>query len=221
MREGEKYHVLPIDDRAVERFDPRLAGRPDLMGGRTKLDLFEGMAGMAENAFINVKNSSFTITADVEVPANGNGGILCQGGAFGGWALYAKNGKPSFTYNWVGWQQYTISATQALKPGKYTIAFEFKSDGGKPGAGGTGTITVNGSKVAEGKIENTNPYAFSADETADVGTDDATWVTNYGSSAHFNGHIEKVTVEVKPANLSGKDKQEIEKKGEAADQAVE
>jgi len=212
MKEAEKYHVLPIDDRAVERFDPRLAGRPDLMGGRTKLTLYEGMVGMMENAFINVKNSSFTITADVEVPANSNGVILCQGGAFGGYALYLKNGKPSFTYNWVGWQQYSISATQALKPGKYTIVFNFKSDGGKPGAGGTGTITVNGSKVAEGKIENTNPYAFSADETADVGTDDATWVTNYGASAKFNGRINKVTIQVGEAKLGKEDQKTIEQK---------
>ncbi len=221
MKEGEKYHVLPIDDRKIERFDPKLAGRPDLMNGRTKLELHEGMTGMLAEAFINMKNASFTVTADVEAPANGNGVILCQGGEFSGWVLYMKNGTPSFTYNWVGLKEYTVASSQALKPGKYNIVFDFKYDGGKPGAGGAGTLKVNGNKVAEGHIDQTNAYSFGVDETADVGTDDATWVTNYGASAKFNGHINKVTVEVKPTALSDKDKQEIEKDKETEALSVE
>lgn len=198
IKEGEKYHVLPIDDRKIERFDPKLAGRPDLMNGRTKLELHEGMTGMSSDAFINTKNTSFAITADVEVTGNANGVILCQGGKFSGYVLYLKNGKPSFTYNWVGLKEYTVTSSQALKPGKYNIVFDFKFDGVKPGAGGVGTLTVNGNKVAEGRIDQTNAYSFGVDETADVGTDDATWVTDYGASAHFNGKIEKVTVETQP-----------------------
>ena len=119
MKEAEKYRVLPIDDRAIERFDPAMAGRPDLMAGRKSLTVFEGMTGMMENAFINVKNQSVTITADVEVPTGGaNGVILCQGGRFGGWSLYVKDGKPAYTYNFVGLQEYTINANQRLTPGK-------------------------------------------------------------------------------------------------------
>ena len=77
-----------------------MAGRPDLMAGRKSLTVYEGMTGMMENAFINVKNQSVTITADVEIPAGGaNGVILCQGGRFGGWSLYVKDGKPAYTYN--------------------------------------------------------------------------------------------------------------------------
>jgi arylsulfatase A-like enzyme len=105
MKEAERYRVLPIDDRSIERLDPAIAGRPDLMAGRKSLTVYEGMAGMAENALINVKNQSVTITADVEVPGGGvNGVILCQGGWFGGWSLYVKDGRPAYTYNFVGLQ---------------------------------------------------------------------------------------------------------------------
>ena len=108
--------MLPIDDRAIERFNPALAGRPDLMAGRTSLTVYEGMTGMTENVFINVKNRSHTITADVEIPAGGaNGVILCQGGRFGGWSLYVKDGKPAYTYNFVGLQEYTVNASRAAR----------------------------------------------------------------------------------------------------------
>ena len=96
-----------------------MAGRPDLMAGRKSLTVYEGMTGMMENAFINVKNQSVTITADVEIPAGGaNGVILAQGGRFGGWSLYVKDGKPAYTYNWVGLQQYTVNATERAGAGQ-------------------------------------------------------------------------------------------------------
>src|SRR4029453_2411193 len=122
MKEAEKYRVLPIDDRTLERFDSAIAGRPDLMAGRKSLTVYEGMRGMMENAFINVKNQSVTITADVDVPAGGaNGVILCQGGRFGGWSLYVKDGKPAYTYNWVGLQEYTTNSIERLALGNATI----------------------------------------------------------------------------------------------------
>ena len=97
IEEAIKYRVLPIDDRVVERVNAALAGRPDLMGDRTSLTLGAGMGSMSENVFINVKNRSLSITADVEIPEGGaNGVILAQGGRFGGWSLYLKDGKPSY-----------------------------------------------------------------------------------------------------------------------------
>ncbi len=145
MKEAERYRVLPIDDRTLERFDPNIAGRPDLMGGRKSLTVYAGMTGMMENAFINVKNQSVTITADVEIPAGGaNGVILAQGGRFGGWSVYVKDGKPAYTYNHVGLHEYTVTGTQALAPGKATIVVDFAYDGNGRGKGGTATITVNG-----------------------------------------------------------------------------
>jgi len=208
-QEAIKNHVLPIDDRNVERLNPALAGRPDLMAGRTSLTVYSGMTGMMENAFINIKNRSFSITADVEVPKkNANGVIICQGGRFGGWTLFLKNGRPTFTYNWVGLNRYTVAGKQPITPGKATIRFEFATDSGKLGAGGTGTIFVNNAKVASGRIDNTNGLIFSMDEGADVGVDEGTPVTEdyAGSDNHFTGEINQVTIALKPVGADIKDK---------------
>jgi arylsulfatase len=201
MKEAPKYQVLPIDDRGMERLNAEVVGRPDLMAGRTSLTLGEGMTGMLENVFINIKNRSKTITAEIEIPQGGaNGVILTQGGRFGGWSLYLKDGKPAYTYNFLGLQQFTVAAPEALQPGKATLVFDFAYDGGGFGKGGNGTLSVNGNKVAEGRIERTQPMIFSADETADVGIDDATPVVagiGEGAKTRFTGKIEKVTIDVK------------------------
>ena len=200
MKEAVTYRVLPIDDRSVERVNAKLAGRPDLMGDRTSLTLHAGMKGMSENVFLNIKNRSLTITADVESPAGGaNGVILAQGGRFGGWSLYMKAGKPIYVYNFIGLQRFTVASPQAVPAGKSTIRLDFAYDGGGLGKGGLATIYVNDTKVAEGRIERTQPMIFSADETADVGEDDATPVTeDYKAYDNkFTGKILKVTVDVK------------------------
>lgn len=211
LREAIKNHVLPIDDRSIERMNPAMAGRPDLMAGRTSLTVYQGMTGMMENTFINVKNRSHTITAQIEVPTkDANGVIICQGGRFGGWTLYLKDGRPIYTYNWVGLQRYVVQSTQALPSGKATIRFDFAYDGGGLGAGGTGTLFVNGNKVAQGRIDKTNPIMFSADEGADVGIDEGTPVTEDYTVAgsRFSGKIDRVTIDVKPIGLNVKDKEE-------------
>jgi arylsulfatase len=200
LKEAVTYHVLPLDDRKLERFNSALVGRPDLMGGRTSLTVYAGMTGMMENVFINVKNRSHTVTAEVEIPKGASDGvILCQGGRFGGWSLYTKGGKAAYCYNWVGLQRYTITAHEPLPAGKVTVRFEFAHDGGKPDSGGKGMLFVNGEKVAEGRIERTNAFMFSGDETADVGVDEATPVTDdYKERDNtFTGTIHRVTVEVK------------------------
>jgi arylsulfatase len=200
LEEAEKNHVLPIDDRTIERVNPALAGRPDLMGGRTSITLAEGMMGMTENVFLNIKNRSKTITAEVEVPEDGgNGAIIAQGGRFGGWALYVKDGVPAYDYNFLGLERFTIEGNGKLPPGKSIIRFEFAYDGGGLAKGGTGTLFVNDEKVGEGRIPHTQPMVFSADETADVGIDLATPVVErIGAerASKFTGRIPKVTVEV-------------------------
>ncbi len=200
LREAIEHSVRPLDDRTFERFNAAIAGRPDLMGDRTSLTLYEGMTGMMENAFINVKNRSHTITAEVEIPEGGGEGvILAQGGRFAGWSLYMKGGKAAYVHNWVGKEAYTITTPNPVPPGKATIRYEFGYEGGdKPGMGGTGTIFVNGTKVAEGRIDKTTPFLFSADETTDVGVDGATPVTEAYKERHneFNGEIAQVTVEL-------------------------
>ena len=201
MKEAEKYHVLPIDDRTVERVNPAIAGRPDLLGGRTSLTLYDGMNGMLENTFINVKNQSSTITAEVEIPKGGaNGVILTQGGRFGGWSLYMKDGKPAYTYNFLGLERYTLAAKSAVPAGPATIVLDFAYDGGGLGKGGKATLKVDGKTVAEGRIDRTQPLIFSADETADVGLDNQTPVAEGigvgRDETRFTGKIEKVVVEV-------------------------
>ncbi|MFY4730439.1 arylsulfatase [Nitrospira sp. BLG_2] len=200
MKEAERYRVLPIDDRTLERFDPAIAGRPDLMGGRKFLTVYPGMTGMMENAFINVKNQSKTITADVEIPAKGaNGVILAQGGRFGGWSLYVKDGRPAYTYNFVGLHEYTIKGANKLPPGKATIRLEFSYDGNGRGKGGTATLYVNDKKIGSGRVERTNPNVFSVDDAADVGVDEGTNVSAaYKQHKNkFTGKIEKVRIDTK------------------------
>jgi arylsulfatase len=190
MKEAEKYNVLPIDDRTLERFNAARVGRPDLMAGRTSLTVYQGMIGMSENVFINTKNRSHTITAKVEIPSGGaKGVILAQAGRFGGWTLYFKDGKPAYTYNFLGMQRYNIAAEEAVPAGKATIRYEFAYDGGGLAKGGLGRIFVNGNKVAEGRIERTQPMAFSGDEGADVGEDGETPVTeDYGIPSPLQIH---------------------------------
>jgi arylsulfatase len=214
LKEAEKNNALPIDDRTLERTNAELAGRPDLMGKRTSITLAEGMTGMSENVFLNIKNKSKTITAEIEVPEGktANGIIIAQGGRFGGWALYVKDGTPAYDYNFLGLQRFTVTGQEKLKSGKATIRFEFAYDGGGLGKGGMGTLFVNDDKVAEGRIEHTQPMIFSADETADVGIDLATpIVESIGSEAksRFTGHISKVRVEVRP--MKAPEKVEAEK----------
>lgn len=201
MQVASVNHVLPIDDRSYERMNASIAGRPDLMAGRTSLTLRSGMRDLGENAFINVKNKSHSITAEVEVPKGGGDGvILAQGGRFGGWSLYIKDGKPAYTYNFLGLQRTSIVSSATLSEGKHTIQFEFAYEGGGIGKGGSTTLLVDEQKVASGKLEHTTPMIFSMDETADVGIDAATPVVeNYGSPrGKFNGNVIKVTVDINP-----------------------
>jgi arylsulfatase len=180
---------------------PASAGRPDLMGERTSLTLSAGMVGMSENVFINIKNRSLSITAEVEIPEGGaNGVILAQAGRFGGWSLYLKDGKPTYCYNFLGLEQFKVSASDALPAGKTTVRMNFDYDGGGAGKGGTATLLVNGKQVASGRIERTQGMIFSGDETAGVGVDDATPVSSdYKERDNaFTGKILKVIVDVKP-----------------------
>ena len=207
MKEASENRVLPIDDRLIERIVASTAGRPDLMEGRTSLTLSEGMGSMSENVFINIKNRSLSITAEVEIPmAGANGVILAQGGRFGGWSLYLKDGKPTYCYNFVGMQEYKVASPSAMAPGKATIRMNFDYDGGGAGKGGLATILVNGAEVASGRIDRTQMAIFSADETAGVGVDDATPVTkDYEERENgFTGKILEVIVEVKPMGAAVK-----------------
>jgi arylsulfatase len=198
--EAVKYNVFPLDDRLQELLDPAVAGRPDLMFGRKSLTLHAGMGSLLENDFINVKNTSFEIVADIEsIGKKTNGVIVQQGGRFGGWSLYVKNNKPVFVYNYLGIDIYKITGKSSLPSGKSSIKLDFAYNGGKPGAGGTATLYVNETSVGSTKLNKTEPGIFSADETANVGRDKETMVSNDYSleSSKFNGKIERVVINLK------------------------
>ncbi len=195
-QEAIKNHVFPIDDRRSERFDPEIAGRPDLMGPRTSLSVYEGMS-VAENAFINLKSRSYSITADIETGANANGVIIAQAGKFGGWTIFTKGGRLFHEYNYFGLERTKIGSVKPLAPGKHTIKYVFDIAEAKPGAGGQCTLYVDDQIVAEGQIPKTQPYLYSADEGIDVGMDGETGVSNdYKEGDNkFNGKINKITVD--------------------------
>lgn len=198
LEEAERNFVLPLDDRRFERFNPTIAGRPDLLDGRRSLTLYEGMTGLMENTFINVKSVHHRITAEVEVPdSTAQGVIIAQAGYFGGWSLYMKGGRVHHEYNYFGLERTNVGSSTALTPGKHTIVYEFIPDEAKPGTGGRSILTVNGQKVAEGQIPKTQPFAFSGDEGADVGRDGETPVSNdYPQTGNeFSGDIVRVTVD--------------------------
>jgi hypothetical protein len=159
---------------------------------------------MLENTFINIKNQSVSIKAQLEIPKGGvNGVILCQGGRFGGWSLYVKDGKPAYTYNFLGLEQFTVAGKNRIPSGSVSIGLDFAYEGGKDelGKGGIATLSVNGKPVAKGRIEKTQPLLFSADETADVGLDNQTPVAEGigigPEETRFTGTIHKVIIEVK------------------------
>jgi arylsulfatase len=198
--EAIKNKVYPIDDRRSERFNAAIAGRPDLIGGRKSLKLYEGMTGIMENAFLNIMGKSYRIRAKVDVPQNVDGVIISQAGRFGGWSLYAKNGVPAYEYNFFGLEKTNMKSPAAIAPGKHEVVYEFHVQGKEPGAGGKGILFVDGKQVAEKSIPRTQPFAYSADEGVDVGLDGETVVSEdykEGDNA-FAGKIEEVVVEILP-----------------------
>src|SRR4029079_1959894 len=212
-KEAIKNHVLPIDDRRSERFNAAIAGRPDLMGDRASLTVYPGMVGMTENAFVNIKNRSYTITAPVELKdGNTNGVIIAQAGAFGGWVIYMKEGKVHHEYNYFGVERTNVGSPSALSADKHEIKYEFVADSPKPGTGGKCVLYVDGQQVAEGHIPKTQPFAFSADEGTDVGMDGETAVSNdYKQGDNkFTGKIEKVTIDTSPSKLTAEDSRKVE-----------
>lgn len=196
--EATKYNVLPLDDRRVERFNADLAGRPQLIHGNTQL-LYGGMGRLTENSVVVIKNKSHAITADIVVPEGGvNGVIIAQGGAFGGWALYAKDGRPAYCYNLFGLQRFKIYGDAPIPAGEHQVRMEFAYDGGGLAKGGTASLYVDGAKVGEGRVNATQPMVFSADETTDVGADSATPVSDdYGpKDSKFTGRVKWVQIDL-------------------------
>jgi arylsulfatase A-like enzyme len=196
--EAVKYNVLPLDDRQIERLRADLAGRPTLIKGNTQL-LFGGMGRLSESSVIDIKNKTFAVTSDLEVPADGaEGVIIAQGGRFGGWSLYAKGGRAKFYYNVLGIKSYSVDATEPIPTGKTQVRMEFDYDGGGMGKGGEVTLYCDGKEVGKGRVDQTQGYIFSADETTDVGRETGTTVSpDYTAhSSRFTGKINWVQIDL-------------------------
>ena len=198
LLQADRYNVFPLDDRKAERLNATIAGRPELVTG-TSQTLFPSMRRLAENTVLNIKNRSFSVTADVTIPDAGvNGTIVAQGGRFGGWALYALEGTLCFCYNVLGVDWYRTRATGPLPAGRHQVRSEFAYDGGGLGKGGTVTLYVDGEEAGSGRVEATHPFIFSGDETTDVGAETATTVSgDYDArGSRFTGTIAWVRLDV-------------------------
>ena len=196
--EATKYNVLPLDDRSMERAVAESAGRPTLIHGNSQL-FFAGMGRLSENSVVNIKNKSFSVTAEVEVPDGGvEGVIIAQGGRFGGWALYLKEGKAKFVYNVLGIHEFTTGAETPIPAGTHQVRMEFAYDGGGLAKGGDVTLYYDGDGVGTGRVQITQPMVFSADETTDIGYESGTTVTpDYTpATSRFTGRINWVQIDL-------------------------
>lgn len=196
--EAARHNVLPFDNSKTARLDPAI--RPSLTRGRNVFTYNDNLTRIPEAAAPDIKNKSFTIAAEINVPANAASGVIVtQGGLFGGWGLLLEQGKPVFHYNTAGIANYAIGSQRPLTPGKHTIVFDFRYDGGGLGKGGSCILSVDGAQVAQGRIEKTLPIRITLDEGLDVGQDTGTPVVrSYDVPNAFPGKIEKVRIEIKP-----------------------
>jgi arylsulfatase A-like enzyme len=222
--EAVKYNVLPLDSSFADRMDPAI--RPNLLRGHTDFTYYPGMIRIPEANSPDLHNKSFRIVADVEIPDTGADGVLAtQGGRFGGWSLLVFDGKPMFAYastNQDGAKypkqradKTRITGPEKLTPGRHTIDFDFRYDGGGLGKGGLGTLAVDGKKIAESRIEQTSPLGkFSLDESFDVGQDTGTPVIDdYEPKMpfKFSGTLEKVEIKLGPDQLTPQQRGELER----------
>jgi arylsulfatase len=195
--EAVKYNVVPLDDRSFERINPDLAGRPQLIRGNSQL-LFPGMR-VSEACVLTLKNKSHSVTANVTVPESGaNGVIITQGGSVGGWSLYAHEGRLRYCYNFFGIQHYIVTADKRIPAGEHQVRMEFAYDGGGLAKGGDVTLYYDGQPVGNGRVEMTEPMAYSADEACDVGADSGSPASpEYGPTGNkFTGSIAWVQIDI-------------------------
>jgi len=195
--EAVKYNVVPLDDRGFERINPDIAGRPQLIKGNSQL-LFSLMR-VAEGCVVSIRNKSHQVTADVVVPNDGaTGVIVTQGGSAGGWTLYAHEGRLKYCYCYFGIEHFMAEATKKIPAGAHQVRMEFTYDGGGLGKGGDVTLYYDGKAVGKGRVDKTQPMAFSADEACDVGSDTGSPASpdDGPTDNKFTGEIEWVQIDL-------------------------
>ena len=210
LMEATKYNVFPLDNSILARV---LTPRPSGTGGRNVFTYSGEIPGLAPSDAPNLLNRSYTITADVDIPQGGGDGMLAtEGGRFGGYGFYIREGKPVFLYNFLDIERFRWEGQQALTPGKHTIDFDFAYSGPGFGKGGTGVLKVDGREVANEKIPHTIPIIITMDETFDVGVDTRTGVNDkdYRIPFRFNGKLNKLTFKVGPMQLTSDEQRTIQ-----------
>jgi hypothetical protein len=229
--EFAKYQVLPLDASVATRM---VTPRPSMSGGR-KVFTYTGVpiTGQPRGTGPSLLNTSYTITADIDVPQGGGEGVIVtDGGRFGGYGLYLLKGKPVFTWNLLDLKRVKWTSDQPLTQGKHTLEYDFKYDGlgfatlafnaiSGIGRGGTGTLKVDGAVVSTQKLERTVPLTLPWDETFDIGSDTATPVDDqdYQVPFAFTGKIDRLTIAVAPPALTDDDKKKLMEAGHAAQDA--
>jgi arylsulfatase len=223
--EARKYQVLPLDASGVTRF---VAPRPSVTAGRTEFNYTAPVTGIPLGDAPSLLNTSYTITADLEVPAGGaEGMLLTEGGRFAGWGFYLVKGKPVFNWNMFDLKRVRWEGPEQLAPGKHTLVFDFKYDGLGTGTlafnnlsgiarGGTGVLKVDGKDVASQKLERTIPFILQWDETFDVGSDTGTGIDDrdYQVPFAFTGKIVKLNIKIDRPKLSAADIKLLETTGQ-------
>jgi arylsulfatase len=228
--EFAKYQVLPLDASAATRM---VTPRPSLSGGRLAYTYpGESVTGIPRGTAPSLLNTSYTITADIEVPQGGaEGMIVTDGGRFGGYGMYLMKGKPVFLWNLLDLKRVRLEGADALAPGKHTIEYDFKYDGlgfatlafnnvsgiGRPG---TGTLKVDGKEISTQTMERTVPLTLPWDETFDIGADTGTPVDDqdYQVPFKFTGKLDKLTITIEPPKLTAEDEKKL---SDAARQATD
>ncbi len=201
--EASKYNVFPLDNDVLKRIQ---APKPSYTAGRTLFTYSGELSGLPSSSAPNILAKSWNLIAEVDVPANGGEGVIVtHGGRFGGYGLYLLKGKAVFTYNFFDLQRFRWEGQQTLSPGKHTIGFDFKYDGPGFGKGGTGVLTVDGSRGSSQQVPHTIPFILTIDETFDVGVDTRSPVDDkdYQVPFRFNGEIAKLTVKLEPPAPQG------------------
>jgi arylsulfatase A-like enzyme len=226
LMEAVKYDVLPLDSSFADRMDPSI--RPNLLRGQTEFAYYPGMIRIPEANAADVHHKSFRVTAEVAIPEGGAEGVLATaGGRFGGWALLLLDGKPMYAHAYTNQdgEKYPkqrkdktrIAGADKLTPGEHTITLDFAYDGGGIGKGGLATLSVDGNKVGEGRIEKTAPVGkYSLDESFDVGQDTGSPVIDeYDAKMplKFTGTLRKVEIELGADELTPEKQGEVERLG--------
>jgi arylsulfatase len=241
MVEAAKYQVFPLDNSLATRM---VTPRPSVTAGRNVFTYAGELTGIPMGDAPQLLNTSYTITAEVEIPETralglgapqtGDGMIATQGGRFAGWGFYILKGKPVYVWNLLDLKRVRWKGPEPLSPGKHTLEFDFKYDGlgfatlafnnmSGIGRSGTGVLKVDGRVVATETMERTIPITLQWDETLDIGADTGTPVDDrdYQVPFRFTGRLHKVTIRVQPRTLTPAEEQLLRREGQRSNRISE